>query len=68
MPGEMRCGGMAVTQGSVSMCVWLDSDTFGIVVILGGGSVTTVEVEVWYDVTGKKAVKQEELVGMLRIS
>ncbi len=33
MPGEMRCGGMAVTQGSVSMCVWLDSDTFGIVVI-----------------------------------
>jgi hypothetical protein len=33
MPGEMRCGGMAVSQGSVSMCVWLDSDTFGIVVI-----------------------------------
>jgi hypothetical protein len=44
MPGDMRCSDVPVTGGTVGVCLWLDSDTVGMVFKVPGESQGSADV------------------------
>lgn len=43
MAGEMRCGTLTSTNASVPTCIWVDSDTLGIIMAVPGSTTSVVK-------------------------